>query len=718
MTTTSFVSSFSSEVAAGVASLDPPLIQQTKSEIRSLASEIAALAHKEIAPDDFFSGFLPRMVTAMGAEAAAVWQTSESLQRAGKIGPLPSGYHDGAQISVRLIAQHLLPPELLTQSDGTPVRRSPEQLIAPSEPHRRILQCVIDEGAPILVPPQSVSVETDRPTNPLPHSLIVVPVRVEAEIDYVLEVVQRASGGPAAQRGYLRFVAQMADLMADYLRRETLREHNQRASRLQSFEYWLTTVAKSREPSAQLRCVADGLAELLDCYQVLLLRSGRNPRVLAASGFEAVDPRSETVLAAQAVEHKVARSEDANKQVLDLHRPLENTDEQMSLVVKSLLDSLACDTVVRLRVDEDLNLVALLAYSTSSSVSGSASGSVSIVKPTQAEMQRVATALMGLVDAYAVEPKWVRTLWPFSVPTSRPASKLRRSAWQTWAMRVALVGLLTVIAFFPVPQQISATAVLSAKSKVQYFAPFDATVSEVNVEDDQWIKKVDVLLKLAAPTLEKELFALTSEEAVLEERIRGISNSIGSLSESEQSKALTAQLNELKVQLASNESQQKVLEEELSKREIAAKADGRITTWDVENRLMNLPVRSGQLLLSTIDPNGDWELQVSVPEHRVGLVSDALSETPGEGVPMHFTLASHPGILLHGRIAKLSDQAARNASGETVLIAQALIDGNELPLKKEGAIARVTIDCGRVPAIWLVVRDAYWACMSRLRMIW
>jgi len=75
-------------------------------------------------------------------------------------------------------------------------------------------------------------------------------------------------------------------------------------------------------------------------------------------------------------------------------------------------------------------------------------------------------------------------------------------------------------------------------------------------------------------------------------------------------------------------------------------------------------------------------------------------------------------VLLEGHVANLSDQAARNATGETVLLARVAISGNQLPLKKEGAIARVKIDCGRVPAIWLVVRDAYWACMSRLKMIW
>ena len=71
MTTTSFVGGFSGgfqngfgEGSSGVASLDPPLLQQTKSEIRSLASEIARLAHSTIEPSDFYSGFLPRLITA------------------------------------------------------------------------------------------------------------------------------------------------------------------------------------------------------------------------------------------------------------------------------------------------------------------------------------------------------------------------------------------------------------------------------------------------------------------------------------------------------------------------------------------------------------------------------------------------------------------------------------------------------------------------------
>ncbi|MEZ6078455.1 MAG: hypothetical protein R3C56_23125 [Pirellulaceae bacterium] len=119
-----------------------------------------------------------------------------------------------------------------------------EQATPPSPPHERILRCVIAEGQPILVPPGSVKVEADRPHNPLSDALIIIPVRIQDEVEFLLEVIQRPSGGPAAQRGYLRFVAQMADLMADYLRRQQLREFQSDRDRLRRIEGWLTACLK------------------------------------------------------------------------------------------------------------------------------------------------------------------------------------------------------------------------------------------------------------------------------------------------------------------------------------------------------------------------------------------------------------------------------------------------------------------------------------------
>src|SRR5690606_22568219 len=155
-------------------------------EIRSLAAEIAHLSSADLSPDQYLDGFLPRLCMAMGAKAAGAW----SIDSSGR---------------PRLIGGHSLPAELIAGDRAT-------------EAHDRILRCIAAEGRPVLVPPAGVALEVDRPGNPVADSLIVVPIRVQDRVDYLLQVVQRPTGGPAAQRGYLRFVAEMADLMSDYLR--------------------------------------------------------------------------------------------------------------------------------------------------------------------------------------------------------------------------------------------------------------------------------------------------------------------------------------------------------------------------------------------------------------------------------------------------------------------------------------------------------------------
>ena len=696
MSNASFVGSFTGESSAGVASLDPPLIQQTKSEIRTLAGEIAKLAHAAIGPIEFYRGFLPRLVTAMGAEGAAVWQTCESLHNHGEV---DSSEAAAPNHGLRLLAQHCLPNELLERVDQSAVN-----LLAPSESHRRILECVIAEGTPILVPPQTVSIDADRPVNPLEHSIIVIPVRVEDDIEFVLEVVQQSSGGPAAQRGYLRFVAQMADLMADYLRRQSLRDHSERAARLQQFEFWLSSIAQAASPSRQLRIAANGLAELLDSHQVFIVRSGRRPKVLAASGFETFDPRSETIMAAQLAERFLQRKAASREAYLDLHQWKVGDDRLTS--IEELYALMASDKLIRLRVGEDSDIVALLALKEDSNA-------------TRTEMLRVASSLFGLVDYQADGSNWARIGWPFR-NSSRAASHSQRSALQVWTMRVALAGVATVIAFFPVPQQITTTAVLAPTKKNCYYAPCDATVMQVPIAEREnvAIKRGDHLLVLESVVLNQKFSGIEADIDESNTLLTSLKSKLAkAIPSSADSANIISDIDQTEQKIKSKRAEKTALENEKAKLKIDALEDGKLTSWDIANRLQGRPVSRGELLLSTCDPDAEWELQVSVPEHRVGLVSDALSRSDNGSVPMRFTLTSHPNVLMEGGLTWVADQTTRNATGSNVVLSKAAVIG-ELPLKKEGTIAQVTIDCGRVPAIWLVVRDAYGACMSRLKMIW
>ena len=61
--------------------VDPQLVEQTKQQIRSLVAEIAQLTKTDVAPEEFYGQFLPRVVSALAAVGGAVW----TLNHAGRL---------------------------------------------------------------------------------------------------------------------------------------------------------------------------------------------------------------------------------------------------------------------------------------------------------------------------------------------------------------------------------------------------------------------------------------------------------------------------------------------------------------------------------------------------------------------------------------------------------------------------------------------------------
>ncbi len=711
--TAQFPNTSTSDVVMGVSALDPPLVQQTKSEIRTLASEMAKLAHAEIPPAEFYSGFLPRLCMAMGAEAAAVWQTEASWLAGHGLASTPQNSRDSdsrdsakaAEFEMRLVANHSLPRVLY---DHDPLDPSVER---PANVHGRVLQCVMAEGQPILVPPSTMHIENQRPSNPLDDSLIIVPVRVQKDIEYLLQVVQPPSGGPAAQRGYLRFVAQMADLMCDYLRRQALREHTQRARNLQDFEFWLSAIAQATTAKQRRQLVADGMAELLRSQQVFLLRSGKRSKVLTLSNLASFDPRSETALAAQATENKLNASSDLSELPHTINELSSHT--QLRKPIEQLGELLASKRIIRAPL-ASTGIVAYLAFHDLKESVGET-----------VQLNRVTAAFAGLLNSSSsAAPTALAWLWgQSSLKTNR---QLNRSASQRWTMRLILVALVAIIAMFPVPQQISTTAVLAPVHKQMYYAPGirSATVQEVNVEEGEFVAIDQRLLRLADSELENDTRRLHGQREQIEKEIKQLKD--------ERNRATLPAKSGSTSPMSSNDSELEILESRLGelveeieilnaeKREltIVAKQAGQIASWDVKNRLTNRPVNSGDLLLSTYDIDGPWQLQISIPEHYAGLIMDAMKTAKESGLRIRFSLNSHPGQQYEGELTKLAEQTTQTSEGDNVVLATAIVDSKSLPIKKEGALAWATIHCGFVPAGWLIVRDAYWACSSRIQMLW
>lgn len=709
---------------AGVASLDTPLVNQTKSEIRTLASEIAELAHAKISPDEFFDGFLPRLTTAMGALAAGVWSVDDEVSADAK--------------PIRLLANHSLPSELYSGD-------------IPTQLHESVLECVIAESQPILVPPSTVKLDAERPVNPLSESLVIVPVLIEDRVELVLEVVQRASGGPAAQRGYLRFVAQMADLLADYFRRHKLRGLDEKLHRLQSTERSLFQLACEPDSKKRFRIAAAALAEIFQADQAIILQRSptirRNYTPRAISGVHNPDPRSEVTQVAirlcrlsalpaasasgsvgdcaarwlEASERRADERQQAGTRQIESETESGSRQSQRGVLVEGaseeqiaidrLCDLLRCRRLLRIQLDPAANLIAFLAYAHGASV-------VFDESPGWKErLNGTATAVGGLLVASH------RKRLAFGQSSKQGSiHPLTRFLWRG-AVRVALVAAAGVLAAIPVPQQISATARLQPVHKNVYYAPLDAVVAEVLVDEGDQVAREQTLLLLTSPQLQNEIDTLRGEWQLTKDRMEEVRSQLNRDKDlgPRDVDRLEFELKQLVASREAFEKQLLIMRQRQSDLDIKARAAGQVSTWSLRNHLLQRPVATGQMLVSTFEPEGPWKLILAVPDHRLGLVAAAMKDNAA-GPDVRFSLASHPDCLLNARLQTLASQATQIPGDANpaarVVFAEATMDAGQLPLKKDGAIANATIDCGRVPLVWLAVRDVYWAISSRLKLFW
>ena len=286
---------------------------------------------------------------------------------------------------------------------------------------------------------------------------------------------------------------------------------------------------------------------------------------------------------------------------------------------------------------------------------------------------------------------------------------------------IAGLVIVTLIGFVPIPQRISATAVLQPSQRKAYYAPVNGIVDEVLCGEGDRVATGQTLLRLSSSELTSEINATDGQlqrtlDRMREQKIvrdRGVNLS------AQQMDRLEAEILQLGIESESLQKQLDVLQTQEQALTITALDSGQVATWDVRNRLLHRPVKAGDLLLATFEENGPWELQVSIPERRVGLIDQhSISEEPD----VYFHLPSSPQETHCASLKTLSSttitETTANGPQRFVLARASLSDLEQLPLRKDGALAQATIDCGQVSLGWLVFRDAYWALRSRIEMLW
>jgi multidrug efflux pump subunit AcrA (membrane-fusion protein) len=654
---------------------DPLLVQETKNEIRVLVQEIASLAQAEISPEDFYSGFLGRIISAMAAIGGAVWISNEG--------------NLSLQYQVNLAGAEL---------DDTPEAR---------QQHSRLLRKVMSSGNALLVPPRAGAPGDNQAANPSEQLLILAALRVEQEVVGLIEIFQRPGGGPTTQRGYVRFVTQMADLAADYLKNQRLRTLTDRQQLWKQLEQFLRSIHASLDVRQTAYSVVNEGRRLIGCDRVsLAVKEGGELRIVAVSGLDSIDRRASEVRLLGGLAQAVAKTKEPLWHATGSGEAAPQIDEHLQPYIDAS----------HARLVAVLPLVALPggkkpADDTNKSQSrNKLVGAIIIEQLSDAKATDLLRSRSELVAehsaaalANALEHSGLFLMPLWKVLGKVASLFLGGNLVKTAAVAALLGGAIYALAVIPADFEVAARGKLQPAERRDVFARIDGDVVNVPVRHGQMVARGELLAELNSPELAEELERLLGRQKTVHEKIsstnkrlldnnRGGSSRLTPYDESR----LAGELVEYRQEAENIRRELELFAEKQKRLRVLAEDAGQVVTWDVEAGLLRRPVQRGQVLMTLANPDGPWELELYVPERRLQHVLDAqdLPNGPHSPLDVTFMLSSHPGEEYHGRVVEIEQSAeVRGEDGNTILV-RVEVDRDALPHLHDQTTVTAKIYCG------------------------
>ena len=665
-------------------SVDPTLIEQTKQQIRSLVAEIAQLAKAEISPEQFYSEFLPRVVTALAAVGGAVWTTNEE-------GRLALQY------------QVNLPETRLAEKSEQEQRR-----------HTRLLYKVLADGQATLVPPQSGFGDESEAGNPTEYLLVIGLLKTDLETVGLVEIFQRSEAGLATQKGYLRFLVQMCELACEFLKSHQLRHLSHRQTLWSRLEDFLRAVYRSLDPRDTAFTIANEGRRLIECDRLTVaVRKGSRYRVEAISGQDIFDSRSNSVRLLENLATVVAAAGDDVWYTGDT----QDMAPQVEAALQDYVDEAHSKTVAVLPLKRPRP-----SDQEEPDKSSPTEPPVGVLVVEQIEDRRVPPSMLQRVEvvcrhsaaalgnALEHHSLFLMPVWKL-LGKSRVVVQARNLPWTVSISALLLVAVL-FLSLFPKEFRVESQGTLEPVVARDVFATVKGVVEQTKVKHGDMVARGDVLVQLRDPELEMALIEKEGLRAETLKRIEWLEHVLVDSGDrsSEDRDRIAGELAENRARLTSLEAEIGVLSNKKSELLVRSPIDGQVITWDVEKRLINRPVQRGQVLMRIADLEKDWQLELHMPENRIGHVVRAAAEAsqraaelgqPQRGLDVQYQLATHPGLRFHGEVIEIHRSAeVRSDEGNTVLIKvkidkNRLLEATGMNQLQAGATVTGKVYCGR-----------------------
>jgi biotin carboxyl carrier protein len=462
----------------------------------------------------------------------------------------------------------------------------------------------------------------------------------------------------------------------------------------EALDAYVHSLHGSLDPKETARQISNELRRILDCDRVSVVRaSGRKFKITAISGQPSVNRRSNTVSLLRRVAEKVLPTRQ------EFWYP---ADGEFAPQIRKPLDQYLAIAATR-------TMVVVPFFDRRTDL------------PTGPDAPKVEPKLIGGVVIEHCNEQWDQSKVSESVEiATRHAGDAFRNSYQhrnlflypvwkwigkskvlfaarhiakTTAAVIAL-GLLTLaLIFLPADFRMNCTGQLVPVVRQNIFPHVPGVVDEVLVAHGDQVAEGDPLLKMVSLDLDYQATELQGQIDELRQMIRSTQASRLNRENQEEAELQKQSLQGQKAELKSMQKNLDLLNEKQSRLTINSPIAGQVMTWDVKDQLKQRPVTVNDRLLEIAKVDGQWQLELHLPDRKVGhfLSADRESDDPLE---VEFILAADPSKSYRGHVIEIGHSTEVNSDNEQVLKVKVAIDSEDIDIRQSKSGVSAYIECG------------------------
>ncbi len=546
--------------------------------------------------------------------------------------------------------------------------------------HEALLLEAVTEGRVFSIAPHTVDEEHPDAANLTDHLLVLGPVNVLTDDEAagaeensnrgatiaIIELWMQRDASPATYRGCEQFLTAVCELATDYHAFHELRRLRQEEHHHALLLELGRLVHGPLNLSATAYAVANEGRRVVDCdrFSVLVVR-GRSCRLLAASGVSRVERRSGAARQLVKVAELVRRTDEPAYYSDGECDALPPVAEAIARHVEESHARHVAAIPLRLPAEANADDAALTKDRRRSSQSSRPqfvliaeqfdSREGELRRDWLVEVAEVSTT--ALYNALAVDRMPLGWLMR---PLGRAEEAVAAHVTRTAVAVAAIAGAIAALVLVPADFKVDAPGTMQPTVRRDVFAPRNGVVDEVLVKHGADVKAGEPLVRMRDPSLELELKRVDGELETAQRQLDAVratktNRAIRDTSPVE-SYRLSAEERELEQKVSNSRRELELLKHEREQLVVTSPIAGRVLTWDVGHQLLARPVERGEALVTVADLSSPWQLELAVPDDRIGYVLAAQKKTQPD-LAVRFRLGSEDRASHMGKIAEVCQTA-------------------------------------------------------------